>query len=208
MNTHCLTVLKTRGTYSRGFSLLETIVIITVVSVTFTILGTRLLSASSTTKAQSAGDYINEQLESAHKQAINSGGVVTVRMDAPSDTVTLSGPGMNGKTVTINLRNAPFYADLLSAESGGLSQFDLSPGQAFPPQVKFSLKVGATTMSFDLFPDATTPDASDTSGFGEEKSPDEMEEEEKIAGKADENATENLDANASANANAIAIGNE
>ncbi len=208
MDIDGLTVLRTRGRRSRGFSLLEVIVVITVVSVTFTILGTRLLSASSASKAQSAGDYINEQLRGAHKQAINAGGVVTVRMDAASDTVTLFGPGMNGKTVTINLRSAPFYADLLSADSGGLSQFDLSPGQAFPPQVKFSLKAGATTMSFDLFPDPTTPDASDTSGFGEEKSPDELEEEKTIAGKADDDAIENINASASSNASSVAIDKE
>jgi len=106
----------------RGFSLLEVVLVLAIMSIVAVIAVPRYARALSRYRAETAARRLAADLEYARTLAHDSSGTQIITFDAVADTYTLTGrddPDRPGRPYTVDLAGGSYRADLTSVDFAG-----------------------------------------------------------------------------------------
>jgi len=133
----------------RGFSLVELLLVLVIVSVVAAIAMPRFAQATSRQKLEAAANRVAADLNKAHARARAASETVTLTFSTTSDSYTFSAIGGSASTVT--LASAPYGVDISAASFGSNNNVASFNGYGVPAYAGYViLALGTNTVRVDL----------------------------------------------------------
>jgi prepilin-type N-terminal cleavage/methylation domain-containing protein len=111
--------------FHRGFTLLELLVVVTVVAIVGKIALPRYANAVANARLNAALNRITADINMARSQAMTTSAPITISFNSNANTYTISGiKSLDNRSAnyTVNLGSDPYYADLTSVSFGASLQ--------------------------------------------------------------------------------------
>lgn len=115
--SHPMSRSPSRGP-ARGFTMIELVMVLTIVSIVATLAVPRFNNAQHRYRAESAAQRVVDQLDLARRAARHQGAPVTLEADTNAHTLTIQGanhPPAAGNVYTLALGMRPYRARIVSA---------------------------------------------------------------------------------------------
>lgn len=167
---------RSRVPHGRGFSILELVMVTTIVAVVAAITIPRLQNAATTSRLAAVERLIYAEIEQLVDDAFANDRVLTLSFNIATDTITIKDDDAGTPDVVIDLRSDAYGVDLLSADADGLGSVKttINPrSDHFPGVTTFTIGAGSSTRVVAGNKSAAA-NASETLGMLADRSPGEM----------------------------------